>query len=161
MFVVVHSLRHVWLFVIPWTAACKASLSFTIFTLMSTAALFTIARTWKQPRCPLTDGWIKKSWYMYKMEYCLATEGKKFELVLVKWKNLEPVIWCEVSQKEKNKYHILTHVLEKAMATHSSTLAWRVPWTREPGVLPSTVSHRVGHDWSDLAAAAATHIYGI
>ena len=47
------------------------------------------------------------------------------------------------------------HALEKEMATHSSVLAWRIPGTREPGGLPSTGSHRVGHDWSDLAAAAA------
>ena len=46
------------------------------------------------------------------------------------------------------------HALEKAMATHSSTLAWRIPGMREPGRLPSMGSHRVGHDWSDLAAAA-------
>ena len=47
------------------------------------------------------------------------------------------------------------HVLEKEMATHSSVLAWRIPGTREPGRLPSMGSHRVGHDWSDLAAAVA------
>ena len=48
------------------------------------------------------------------------------------------------------------HALEKEMATHSSVLAWRIPGTGEPGGLPSMVSHRVRHDWSDLAAAAAT-----
>ena len=48
------------------------------------------------------------------------------------------------------------HALEKEMATHSSVLAWRIPGTREPGGLPSMESHRVGHDWSDLAAAVAT-----
>ena len=47
------------------------------------------------------------------------------------------------------------HALEKEMATHSSVLAWRIPGMGEPGGLPSMVSHRVGHDWSDLAAAAA------
>ena len=47
------------------------------------------------------------------------------------------------------------HALEKEMATHSNTLAWRIPGTEEPGRLPSMGSHRVGHDWSDLAAAAA------
>ena len=49
--------------------------------------------------------------------------------------------------------------LEKDMATHSSVLAWRIPWTEEPGGLPSMGSHRVGHDWSDLAAAAAPKEY--
>ena len=49
------------------------------------------------------------------------------------------------------------HALEKEMATHSSVLAWRIPGTEEPGGLPSMGSHRVGHDWSNLAAAAAAH----
>ena len=49
------------------------------------------------------------------------------------------------------------HALEKEMATHSSVLAWRIPGTGEPGGLPSMGSHRVRHDWSDLAAAAAVH----
>ena len=52
------------------------------------------------------------------------------------------------------------HALEKEMATHSSVLAWRIPGTGEPGGLPSTRSHRVGHDWSDLAAAAAVWDWG-
>ena len=50
------------------------------------------------------------------------------------------------------------HALQKAMATHSSVLAWRIPGTEEPGGLPSMGSHRVGHDWSDLAAAAAPEV---
>ena len=65
------------------------------------AALFTIARTWKQPRCPSTDEWIKKSWYIYTMEYYLGIKRNTSESV-EKWINLEPVIQCEVSQKEKN-----------------------------------------------------------
>ena len=50
------------------------------------------------------------------------------------------------------------HALEKEMATHSSVLAWRIPWTGEPGGLPSMGSHRVGHDGSDLAAAMGLHV---
>ena len=76
---------------------------------MFTAALFTIARTWKQPKCPSTDEWIKKMWHMYTMEYYSAIEGNKIELFVVRWMDLEPVIQSEVSQKEKNKYHILRH----------------------------------------------------
>ena len=53
------------------------------------------------------------------------------------------------------------HALEKEMATHSSILAWRIPGTEEPGGLPSMGSHRVGHDWSDLAAAATQHCKAI
>ena len=71
------------------------------------AALFTIARTWKQPRCPLTDEWIKKWWYIYTMEYYSAIKRNAFESVLMRWLNLEPIIQNEVSQKEKEKYRIL------------------------------------------------------
>ena len=74
------------------------------------AALFTIARTCKQPRCPQTDEWIKKLWYIYTMEYYSAIKRNTFESVLMRWTNLEPIIQSEVSQKEKDKYHILTHI---------------------------------------------------
>ena len=77
---------------------------------MFIAELFTIARTWKQRRCPLTDECIKKLWYIYTMEYCLAMKRKAFESVLMRWMNLEPIIQSEMSQKENDKYHILTHV---------------------------------------------------
>ena len=75
---------------------------------MYTAALFTIAKTWKQPRCPSTDEWIKKLWYIYTMEYYLATKRNSFESVLMRWMKLEPTIQSEVSQKEKDKYRIPT-----------------------------------------------------
>ena len=77
---------------------------------MFTAALFTIARTWKQPRYPSTDEWIKKLWYIYTMEYYLAMKKNIFESVLMRWMNLEPIIQSEVSQKEKDKYCILAHI---------------------------------------------------
>ena len=69
--------------------------------------MFTIARTWKQPRCPLTDEWIKKLWYIYAMEYYSAIKRNTFESVLMRWMNLELI---EVSQKEKDKYRILKHI---------------------------------------------------
>ena len=75
-----------------------------------TAALFAIAGTWKQPRWPSTDEWIKMLWYIYTMEYYSAIKRNAFESVLVSWMNLEPIIQNEVSQKEKDKYRILTHV---------------------------------------------------
>ena len=74
------------------------------------ATLFTIARTWKQPKCPLTDEWIKKMWHIYTMEYYSAIKRNEIELFVVRWKDLESVIQSEVSQKEKNKYHVLTHI---------------------------------------------------
>ena len=60
------------------------------------AALFTIARTWKLPRCPMTDEWIKKSWYIYTMEYYSVIKRNTFESVLMRWMNLEPIIQSEV-----------------------------------------------------------------
>ena len=77
---------------------------------MFTAALFTIARTWKQPRCPLTDEWIKNLWYIYTMDYYSAINRDTFESVLMRWMNLEPIKQSEVSQKEKDKYCILMHI---------------------------------------------------
>ena len=77
---------------------------------MFTAALFTIARTWKQPRCPLTDEWMKKLWYIYTMEHYSAIKRNAFESVLRRWMNLEPIIQSEVSQKEEDKFYVLTHI---------------------------------------------------
>ena len=74
------------------------------------AALFTIARTWKQPRCPSADEWIRKLWYMYTIEYYSAIKKNAFELVLMRWMKLEPIIPNEVSQKEKYQYSILMHI---------------------------------------------------
>ena len=73
------------------------------------AALFTIASTWKQPRYPSTDEWIKKL-YIYTMEYYSAVKRKAVKSVLMRWMNLEPIIQIELSQKEKDKYHILMHI---------------------------------------------------
>ena len=77
---------------------------------MFIAALFTISRTWKQPRCPLIGEWIKKLWYIYTMDYYSAIKGNTFESVLKRWMKLEPIIQSEVSQKEKDKYRIPTHI---------------------------------------------------
>ena len=76
---------------------------------MFTAALFIITRTWKQCRCPSTDEWIKKLWYLYTMEYYSAIKRNTFESVVMRWMNLEPIIQNEVSQEEKNKY-IFMHI---------------------------------------------------
>ena len=72
---------------------------------MFIAALFIIARTWKQPRCPSEDEWIRKLWYIYTMEYYSAIKNA-FESVLMRWMKLEPIIQSEVSQKEKYQYGI-------------------------------------------------------
>ena len=73
-------------------------------------ALFTIARTWKQPRCPLADEWIRKLWYIYTVEYYSAVKKNAFESVLMWWMKLEPVIQSEVSHREKHQYSILMHI---------------------------------------------------
>ena len=77
---------------------------------MFTAALFTIARTWKQPRCPSADEWISKLWYVYTMEYYATIESNTFESTLMWWMELESIIQSEAGQKEKHKYYILRHI---------------------------------------------------
>ena len=73
-------------------------------------ALSTIARTWKQPRCPLADEWIRKLRYIYTMEYHSAIKKNTFESILMRSRKLEPIIQSEVSQKEKHQYSILMNI---------------------------------------------------
>ena len=75
-------------------------------TPMFISALFIIARTWKQPRCPSADEWIRKLWHIYTMEYYSAIKKNTFESVLMRWMKLETIIQSEVSQKEKHQYSI-------------------------------------------------------
>ena len=79
---------------------------------MFTAALFTIARTWKQPKCPSTDERKKKMWHIYTVEYYSAIKRNEIKLFVVTWMDPESVIQSGVSQKEKNKYCMLTHIYE-------------------------------------------------
>ena len=79
-------------------------------TPMFIAALFTIARTWKQPRCPSADEWIRKLWYIYPVEYYSAIKKNAFESVLMRWVKLEPVIQSDISQEEKHQYSMLMHI---------------------------------------------------
>ena len=77
-------------------------------TPMFIAALFTITSTWKQPRCPSADEWIRKLWYTYTMDS--AIKKNAFESFLMRWMKLEPIIQSEVSQKEKHRYYMLMHI---------------------------------------------------
>ena len=77
---------------------------------MLTVALFIIARTWMQPRCPSSDEWIRKLWYTYTMKYYSAIRKNTFESVLMRWMKLKPIIQSEVSQKEKQQCSTLTHI---------------------------------------------------
>ena len=88
----------------------KPELKETRIPSMFIATLFIIARTWKQPRCPSAEEWIRKLWYIYTMEYYSAIKKNTFESVLMRWMKLEPTIQSEVSQKEKHQYSILTHI---------------------------------------------------
>ena len=77
---------------------------------MFIAALFIIARTWKQLRCPSADELIRKLWYIYTMEHYSGIKKNTFESVLMRWMKLEPIIQSEVSQKENHQYSILLHI---------------------------------------------------
>ena len=78
-------------------------------TPMFIAGLFIIARTWKQPRCPSADKWIRKLWYIYTMDYYSGIKNNSFESVLMRWMKPEPIIQSEVSQKDKDHYSILRY----------------------------------------------------
>ena len=77
-------------------------------TPMFIAALFTIARSWKRPKRPSTEEWIKKMWYIYTMEYYSAIKRNKIMPFAATWMQLEMIILSEVSQKEKDKYHMIS-----------------------------------------------------
>ena len=141
--------------------------------------MFTIARTWKQPRCPSADEWIRKLWYIYTMEYYSAIKKNALESVLMRWMKLEPITEWSKSERKTPIQYINAYLwnlwaslvaqmvkrlptmretwvrslgqedpLEKEMATHSSTLAWRISQMEEPGRLQSTGSQRVRHSWA-------------
>ena len=77
---------------------------------MYITALFIIARTWKQPRCPSADEWKMKLWYIWTVEYYSAIKKNSFESALMRWMKLEPIIQSEASQKDKDQYSILMHI---------------------------------------------------
>ena len=75
---------------------------------MFMAALFTIAKTWKQRKCPSTEEWIKKMWYIYTMEYYLAIKKKEIMPFAATWMDLDIIILSEVSQTEEDEYHMIS-----------------------------------------------------
>ena len=78
------------------------------FTSLFIAPLFTVAKTWKQPKCPLTDEWIKKMCYTYTMEYYSAIKKNNVMPFVAAWMQLEMIILSEISQNEKDKYHMMS-----------------------------------------------------
>ena len=95
------------------------------------AALFTIARTWKQPRCPLTDEWIKQLWDVYTMKYHSVMKRNECEWVLMMWMNLEPII--QWSMLENNKYHILMHMYGTPCPIFFCSCSLEGPWRKVIG----------------------------
>ena len=77
-----------------------------------TASLFTITRTWKQPKCPLTEEWIKKMWYIYTIEYYSAIKKTKIMHFAATWIELDIFKLSEISQTEKDKYHMISLIYE-------------------------------------------------
>jgi hypothetical protein len=73
---------------------------------MFITALFIVARSWKEPRCPSTEEWIQKMWYIYTMEYYLAVKNNEFKKCLGKWMDLEDIILSEVTLSQKNIHGI-------------------------------------------------------
>ncbi|KAF0872010.1 LORF2 protein, partial [Crocuta crocuta] len=79
-------------------------------TPMFIAALSTIAKTWKEPKCPSTDEWIKKMWFIYTMEYSMAMRNNEIWPCVATWMDLEGVMLSEISQAEKDKYHMFARI---------------------------------------------------
>ena len=96
---------HYWAYIYPEKTIIQKDTCTPVFI----AALFTIARTWKRPKCPSSDEWMNKMSYIYTMEYYSAVKRNEIGSFVETWMDLETVIQSEVSQKEKNKYCMLTH----------------------------------------------------
>ena len=86
----------------------KSFLEKNICICMFVAALFAIAKIWKQTKCPLTDDWIWKRWYIYTMEYYSAIKMNDIMPFAATWMELETLILSEMSQKDKDKYHMIS-----------------------------------------------------
>ena len=121
-----------------------------IWTPIFTAALFTTAKTWRQPRGLSVGGRMKKVWYRSTTEYYLFTRRKDILPSSTTWMGAEGIRLSETGQIKTNTLWLHMWNLKKK-ATHSSILAWRTPWTGEPGGLRSTGWQRVGNNWSDFA----------
>ena len=91
----------------------KYTCTFYTTLVLFITALFIIAQTWKQPRCPLADEWIKKLWYLYTMEYYSAIKWNTFESVLMRWMNLDPTIQSEVRKRKISHIYAYIQNLER------------------------------------------------
>ena len=97
---------HYWAYIYPEKTIIQKESCTTMFI----AALFTIARTWKQPKRPSTDEWIKKMWHIYTMECYSAIKRNEILPLITTWKDLEGIMLSEISNTEKDKYHKLSRI---------------------------------------------------
>ena len=121
---------------------------------MFIAALFTIARTWKKPKCPSADERIKKMWHIYMMEYYSAIKKNEIELFVARWMDLETVIQSEGSQKEKNKHCMLTHIYRNLKKKKGSGASLVAQWLRV--FLPVQGTRVRALVWEDPTCRGAT-----
>ena len=110
-------------------------------------ALCTIARTWKQPRCPSKGGWIRKLWYIYTMEYYSAIKRNIFELVLMRWMNLESIILSEVRNRKTNIVYYCIYMKSREIVL----IILHTGHQRRHGHKEQTFGHSGGRrGWNDL-----------
>ena len=83
---------------------------------------FPIAKTWKQPKCPLTEEWIKKMWYIYTMEYYSAIKMNKIPAFLATWRDLEIIMLSKVSHTMRHQHQMLSLTLESEERTDGTSL---------------------------------------
>ena len=124
---------------------------------MFITALFIIARAWKQPRCPSSDKWIRKLWYIYTMEYYSAIKKNTCESVLMRWMKLEPIIQREVSQKEKHQYRILMYLYMEYRKMVTITLYARQQKRQMYRIVFWTLWERARMEW--FGRMALKHVY--
>ena len=109
---------------------------------MFIAALFAIAKTWKQTKYPLTDEWIKKIWYTYTEEYYTAIKKKEVMPFAATWIDLDRIILSEVSQTEKDKYHIIPNMWESKKVMQTNWLTKQTRGLKERALGPGLVTSR-------------------
>ena len=90
----------------------ETSIQKNLSTPMFIAAQFTIAKCWKQPKCPLVNEWIKKLWYIYTMEFYIAERKKELLPFMTAWMEVESIMLSEISQAVKEKYHMMSQSME-------------------------------------------------
>ena len=114
---------------------------------MFIAALLTIAKTWKQPKCPLTDEWIKKMWYIYTMEnYSVIKKNKIMTFAAIRM-DLEIIILSEVSQTKKDKYHDIIHMWNLILKNDTNKVIYKTE--RDSQILKTNLWLPKGKCWGE------------